>query len=535
MMMHVRLYWRNKRLVVIVLFLVLSLTLIRLNQPRESLEAARESRQYLKDVVVDINIRRCLKWRRCGPSNGCTRVEGSLSEYSNSWLLHNYYVELRKVPSSKATRGLTDFSLSATPVYALDEEWIRTRAGGLFLWKRYIDTSSADFQTTPIIRYVEILVGDRDLQDTRDKWYFQEQELDLPFGTKFPIHFSLLKLSLTEQQQVEEQRNELNQARQEGRLVLNNDKVKIMQISDLHFTNHFEICTGKECLRDMNTIKFISSVLDAEAIDLVVITGDLIDFAGCDDYKSAILKALAPIIERKIPFIFTFGELDTNEFHSAALNSRKRQILLYVSSLPGSYNTVPEKDMHGLSNYHISVVRESDSHHMVLLTILDSEDRKIDESQVNYLYRLNQNVGQDVAKLLLFHYPLPIFRPTGVFQLVGSYNQQHELKSKANNKIRDDIVSCGYHVIAVGHEHENDACILDVKRDDENDKTENEVWLCYSGVTGDTSKTVFKRDTERTLRIFEYDFTTKKLITWKRNEKSGLGFDYQIIKELENV
>ncbi|CCE78891.1 Piso0_000925 [Millerozyma farinosa CBS 7064] len=535
MMRYIRIYWRNKRLLVLVLFLTLSLTLIRLNQPRESLEAAGEPRQHLKDVVVDINIRRCLKWRRCAPSNGWNGIGGSLSEYSNSWSLYKYYIELRKVPSSKATRGLTDFSLGATPIYALDEEWTHTKTGGLFLWKRYIDTSSADFQTTPIIRYVEILAGDRDLQDTRDKWYFQEQELDLPFGTKIPLHFSSLKLSLTEQQQAEEQRNNFNKAREEGRLILNNDKVRIMQISDMHFTNSFEICTGKECFRDMNTIMFISSVLDEEAIDLIVITGDLIDFAVCHDYRSAVLKALAPIIEKKIPFIFTFGESDTNEFNSAALNSRKRQILSYISSLPGSYNTIPEKDMHGLSNYHISVVRESDSHPMVLLTILDSEDRKIDESQVNYLYRLNQNVGQDVAKLLLFHYPLSIFRPTGVFQLVGSYNQQHELKSKANNKIRDDIVSCGYHVIAVGHEHENDACILDVKTGGDNDKLQNEVWLCYSGVTGDTSKTIFKQDTERTLRIFEYDFATKKLITWKRNEKSGLGFDYQIIKDLENT
>lgn len=532
MMLQSRLFWRNKRLVVLVLFLILSLAFIHSNQPRENLEAALETRQRLKDVVVDINVRKCLKWRRCGPLNGWTRVDGSLSRFTNSWLLHSYYVELRKVPTSKATSGLTDFSLSATPIHALDEEWIHAKAGGLFLWKRYIDISSADFQTTPIIRDVEILAGDRDLRDTRDKWCFQKQEIDLPFGARIPIHFSLYKLSLTEQQQAEKKSDEFDQARQKGRLILNNDKVRIMQISDLHFTNHFEICIGKECLRDMNTIKFISSVLDAESIDLVIITGDLIDFAECDDYKSAILKSLAPIIEKKISFIFTFGELDTNEFHSADLTSRKRQILLYISSLPGSYNTIPQKDMHGLSNYHINVFRKSDSRQIALVTILDSEGRKIDESQVNYLYRLNQNVEQNVAKLLLFHYPLPIFRPTGVFQLVGSYNQQHELKSKANNKIRDDIVSCDYHVIAVGHEHENDACILDVKPDSDDDKIQNEVWLCYSGVTGDTSKTIFNQETERTLRIFEYDYTTKKLITWKRNEKSGLGFDYQIIKEL---
>lgn len=45
-----------------------------------------------------------------------------------------------------------------------------------------------------------------------------------------------------------------------------------------------------------------------------------------NDFKSVILKGLAPIVPKKIPFIFTFGELDSNEFNNKNANINKVQI-----------------------------------------------------------------------------------------------------------------------------------------------------------------------------------------------------------------
>lgn len=86
------------------------------------------------------------------------------------------------------------------------------------------------------------------------------------------------------------------------------------------------------------------------------------------------------------------------------------------------------------------------------LLFLILESHKIDASQINNLYRLNKGLPQILFKLLFVHYPLPNFRSSGMFKLIGSYNEKHQLNSQ-----------CGYNVISVGHEHENDACILSGK------------------------------------------------------------------------
>lgn len=132
---------------------------------------------------------------------------------------------------------------------------------------------------------------------------------------------------------------------------------------------------------------------------------------------------------------------------------------------------------------------------------------------------------------MFFHYPLPNFRPTGKFKLIGSYNEKHHLNTKTSHSYRDDIVNCGYNVISVGHEHENDACVLSEKHHPETKETLNEAWLCYSGITGDSGVTKLNEDFDRKLRVFEIIFDNKRLISWKRGLNKGIGFDYQIIHQ----
>jgi len=207
--------------------------------------------------------------------------------------------------------------------------------------------------------------------------------------------------------------------------------------------------------------------------------------------------------------------------------------LQFLSSLPNCYNYIPNQDnhIHGLTNYNLKLLRNLDSNPSAVLTILDSENHKIDASQINSLYRLNRDLPQDIFKLLFFHYPLPNFRPTGKFKLIGSYNEKHLLNAKTSYSYRDDIVNCGYNVISVGHEHENDACVLSEKYQPETKESLNEVWLCYSGVTGDSGVTKLNEAFDRKLRVFEIKFDNKRLISWKRNMNKGMGFDYQIIHQ----
>ena len=170
----------------------------------------------------------------------------------------------------------------------------------------------------------------------------------------------------------------------------------------------------------------------------------------------------------------------------------------------------------------------------MLVSLLDLERNKIDSTQINLLYRMNTIYSSPTMfKLLFFHFPLPNFRPTGKFKLVGSYNEKHVLTTATDNKFRYDIVDCGYHVVSVGHEHENDACVLNEKRDPTNpDRSLNEIWLCYNSVTGDSGLTALDTSYDRKMRIFETDFIKKTLISWKRSELMQAAFDHQMIRQL---
>ena len=147
---------------------------------------------------------------------------------------------------------------------------------------------------------------------------------------------------------------------------------------------------------------------------------------------------------------------------------------------------------------------------------------------MTYLYRINNQLINDY-KLLFFHYPLPQFRPKGKFKLVGSYNEKHELDDKTKLKVHDDIINCGYNVISVGHEHENDACLLSNSTFDDSNKSS--IWLCYNSVTGDSGITKLDKQYVRKLRLFEIDFEKNRILSWKRQEKDNKPFEYQAIYE----
>src|SRR2546429_2843551 len=76
----------------------------------------------------------------------------------------------------------------------------------------------------------------------------------------------------------------------------------IAQITDLHWT------IGGEA--DQRTNELTALVLDAERPDLVVLTGDIIDGKGCPDPAESWRQAVAPIVERGLPWAAGFGNHD---------------------------------------------------------------------------------------------------------------------------------------------------------------------------------------------------------------------------------
>lgn len=93
---------------------------------------------------------------------------------------------------------------------------------------------------------------------------------------------------------------------------------KIVQISDMHMVTGVGTCNDAidghgqplpESEADPLTVKFVEGILDVEKPDLVIFTGDQLHH-DISDSKSALLKVVAPLIERSIPYAAVFGNHD---------------------------------------------------------------------------------------------------------------------------------------------------------------------------------------------------------------------------------
>ena len=76
----------------------------------------------------------------------------------------------------------------------------------------------------------------------------------------------------------------------------------IVQLTDLHWRD------GDA--DDLRTLRLVEEVLDAEAPDLVVLTGDVVSGDECRDPAEGLRRVVAPIEARALPWAFAFGNHD---------------------------------------------------------------------------------------------------------------------------------------------------------------------------------------------------------------------------------
>lgn len=487
-------------------------------------------------VVTDVQIRRCLRGFNCaGPNEEqpafWTKIPTRLNLFPMQLRLFNYFMYVQRATGNDAERYVTNLVFTVTdkvpdsPVK--NSKWIRRRvAPNSFLWINYLDTIDFD---VPVVRDVNVLFGKQDMRDSRRYWKFEPASIPLPGRHSIQAKVSMLRIAVTEEINIIQKEQEFNSVMKKNGILLTDDsRFKIIQMSDLHIGQDTGVCYDK-CKFDVNTLRFMREAIKQEdKVGLIVITGDMIDYRRAVHFESVVLKALSPILETDIPFVFTFGDSDFDPRSYA----QKISVLNFIASLPNCYNNRfvdLDHRLHGLSNGNLKIYRspplkegeEFDVNKLLLeepsgmVTYLDSENQRVKDSQVNYIYRINHGFSTSLQqKLLFFHYPLPNFRPQGKIKLIGSYNEKHPLPSKTDLKFLQDMKATGYKAVAVGHEHENDACIWD----------ENEggkAILCYSGVTGESANTRIDQDYKRRLRVFQFDFQSNRILSWKRDlEKS---------------
>lgn len=426
-----------------------------------------------------------------------------------------------------------------------------------FQWDRIVqrnqDVSKPEieqFQKVPVIKAIDLFNIE---QDSRDYWYSLKLKGLKDNGFKIYLHY--YKIDHVNSAHHLETLNQFNQFKSNEFIKFNSNSIKIFQISDLHYLN------GQI---DSITETFIVNSITKEQPHLIVINGDIIDFKSPSGFslwpfsslnsdflskyqlQLMLLSTLNLFIKFKIPYIINFGDSD---YEFDTLNWF---MLEFISNLPYCLNYVPsdstQNSIHGLTNYNFNLYL-SDNTRKGVISLLDTYKNDIESNQVNNIYRFNNNEKalddkkndkkpeetgnlkpDDLFKLCFIHYPLPNFRPTGKFKIIGSYNKFDKLITNTDKSYINDFLNNNYHVISASHEHENDGCILYNREGAKDGKGsgQSKIWLCYSSVTGGQAITK-EESLDRKLRVFE--ITEKKLLSWKISESTGNGFDYQLIHE----
>ncbi|KAF2844437.1 Metallo-dependent phosphatase [Plenodomus tracheiphilus IPT5] len=320
---------------------------------------------------------------------------------------------------------------------------------------------------------------------------------------------------------------------------------KIVQISDTHMVTGVGLCKDAidakaeylpESEADPLTVDFIGHVLDVENPNLLIYTGDQVHH-GILDSQSALFKAVAPAIERSIPFATVFGNHDSEGIHAL---SRSAQMSL-LQDLPYSLSEAGPEQVAGIGNYYIQVLAPDpsqlpvstlyflDSHGEIPRKIFSTDYDAIKQSQIDWFKTASQTQRAELEKdhnknsfylpMVFQHIPLPEFKDPGLVIRSGHRGEPTEGPS-FNSHFYDALAEEGISALGCGHDHANDFCALLPQKTHNSRKTPGPrpgPWLCHAGGSGFGGYGTYGgKPCQRRMRVWEFNTETKSLTTWMR-------------------
>lgn len=243
---------------------------------------------------------------------------------------------------------------------------------------------------------------------------------------------------------------------QEGQLQFRDDgKFTIAQFTDTHFY------IGGE--NSQEVLDNIEAVLEAEQVDLVILTGDIV--TGKPTLKSwEVLSEL--LISYKVPYTVTFGN------HEDEAEASREELLSYLSERP--YCIMSDEgamEVEGIGN-HILPVYNLQGIAEKLIYCMDSRSYSLakdqgvegygwfDQSQIRWFTENNEKwltKNPDIQSLMFFHIPLHEYAQAfdhGEFKL--GKRKEKECSPKINTGMFAEMV-LQRNVLGtfVGHDHVN--------------------------------------------------------------------------------
>ncbi len=282
-----------------------------------------------------------------------------------------------------------------------------------------------------------------------------------------------------------------------------NGEFKIAQFTDTHYK------VGKNASEA--AVKCVEEILAAEQPDFVMLTGDIVYSDSVIDGFKAVLR---PILQRKIPFAFVFGNHDTQ------FELGHAEIYDFLQALP--YSVMPKRSP-GIDSpdYAVEVLSSKNDSVASVLYCLDSHAKTpikgvgryawLKPEQVMWYKDLSwayqvKNDGDTVPSIMFFHIPVPEMAEAWSDNKNMGYGSQGEKVScPAINsgmftaiKERGDVFG-----VFCGHDHDNDFAV-----------DYYDVLLGYGRYSG--GNTVYNHIGKNGARIIVLKEGEKSLDTWVR-------------------
>lgn len=326
---------------------------------------------------------------------------------------------------------------------------------------------------------------------------------------------------------------------------------KVVQLADLHFGVGKGECVDEfpaqeHCEADPKTTRFVEQVLDIEEPDLVIFTGDQVMGARSkQDSETVLLKSIAPVISRGIPWAMVWGNHDDE----GTLN--RWELSKFASDLPLSLFIIGPRDAKdntfGVGNYFHQIMDFENRQPVLTFYFLDSHKYSttgkifpgydwIKEAQWDYfkkiydeeLYPRIRVIRNPHLSMAFFHIPTPEYlheasreRPGESNPIIGN-PMEGVTAPRYDSQGVEALAHMNVQAASCGHDHCNDYCLLD-------DSSFRKTWFCYGGAVGEGGYGGHG-GYERRIRVYHFQTKHGNIYTWKRLNSSPMNyFDYQLI------